>query len=48
MMGDIEDLILLFGVSAMLQPKSWSAREHLIIQLIWATIFTGFLALSIQ
>ena len=48
MMRDIEGLILLFRVPAMLQLKPWRTREHLIILLIWAAIIhmLFFLALS--
>ena len=38
MMGDIEGLILLFGVSAMLQLKPWSAMGASLHPLIWTTI----------
>ena len=48
-MGDIECLILLFGVPAMRQLKRWSARGASHHPLIWATIIhTCFLALYTQ
>ena len=37
-MGDIECLIFLFGVPAMLQLKLWSARRESHHPLIWPTI----------
>ena len=45
MMGDIECLILLFGVPAMLQLKLWSARRASHHPLIWATIIHTFFSL---
>ena len=45
MMEDIEDLILLFGMLAILQLKPGARGEYLIILLIWATIIQTFLAL---
>ena len=44
-MGDIECLILLFGVPAMLQLKLWSARRASHHPLIWATIIHTFFSL---
>ena len=41
-MGDTECLILLFGVPAMRQLKSWSARGVSHHTLIWATIIHTF------
>ena len=41
-MGDTECLILLFGVPAMRQLKSWSARGVSHHPLIWATIIHTF------
>ena len=45
MMGDIECLILLFGVPAMRQLKPWSARGASHHPLIWATIIHTFFSL---
>ena len=45
MMEDIEDLILLFGMLAILQLNPGARGEYLIILLIWATIIQTFLAL---
>ena len=44
-MGDIEGLILLLGVPAMLQLKLWSARGASHHPLIWATIIHAFFSL---
>ena len=45
MMGDIECLILLFGVPAMLQLKLWSVRGAPHHPLTWATIIHTFFSL---
>ena len=44
-MRDIEGLILLFGVLAILQLKPWSARGASHHPLIWATIIHTFFSL---
>ena len=44
-MRDIEGLILLFGVPAMLQIKPWSVRGASPHPLIWATIIHVFFSL---
>ena len=45
MMRDMEGLILLFGVPAMLQIKPWSVRGASPHPLIWATIIHTFFSL---
>ena len=45
MMRDIEGLILLFGVPAMLQIKPWNVRGASSHPLIWATIIHVFFSL---
>ena len=45
MMGDIECLILLFEVPAMLQLKPWSASGASHHPLIWATVIHPFISL---